>query len=92
MITEKQPVRVELSPIFNKKLAKAQGEIKLAVRRALELFKEDPYHEALRNHPLTERYAGFRSIDITDDWRALYRTESERIVFIELGTHEQLYG
>ena len=56
-----------------------------------ELFRENPHHEALRNHLLTERYAGFRSIDVTEDWRALYRTEHERIIFVELGTHEQLY-
>jgi addiction module RelE/StbE family toxin len=92
MINEKQKERIEFSPIFNKKLAKAPTEIKLAVRQALELFRENPHHEALRNHLLTERYAGFRSIDVTDDWRALYREEKERIMFADLGTHEELYG
>jgi mRNA-degrading endonuclease YafQ of YafQ-DinJ toxin-antitoxin module len=37
-------------------------------------------------------YAGFRSIDVAEDWRALYRREPERIIFVEIGTHEQLYG
>jgi addiction module RelE/StbE family toxin len=92
MINEKQKERIEFSPIFNKKLAKAPTEIKLAVRQALELFRENPHHEALRNHLLTERYAGFRSIDVTEDWRALYREEKERIMFADLGTHEELYG
>ena len=92
MINEKQKERIEFSPIFNKKLAKAPTEIKLAVRQALELFRENPHHEALRNYLLTERYAGFRSIDVTDDWRALYREEKERIMFADLGTHEELYG
>ena len=92
MINEKQKERIEFSPIFNKKLAKASTEIKLAVRQALELFRENPHHEVLRNHLLTERYAGFRSIDVTEDWRALYRTEPERIIFVEIGTHDQLYG
>jgi addiction module RelE/StbE family toxin len=92
MINEKQKERIEFSPIFNKKLAKAPTEIKLAVRQALELFRESPHHEALRNHLLTERYAGFRSIDVTEDWRVLYREEKERIMFADLGTHEELYG
>ena len=92
MINEKQKERIEFSPIFNKKLAKAPTEIKLAVRQALELFRENPHHKALRNHLLTERYAGFRSIDVTEDWRALYREEKERIMFADLGTHEELYG
>jgi addiction module RelE/StbE family toxin len=92
MINEKQKERIEFSLIFNKKLSKAPTEIKLAVRQVLELFRENPHHEALRNHLLTERYAGFRSIDVTDDWRALYREEKERIMFADLGTHEELYG
>jgi mRNA-degrading endonuclease YafQ of YafQ-DinJ toxin-antitoxin module len=41
---------------------------------------------------LIEKYAGVHSIDVTGDWRALYRKESERILFIDLGTHDQLYG
>jgi mRNA-degrading endonuclease YafQ of YafQ-DinJ toxin-antitoxin module len=28
---------------------------------------------------------------VTDDWRALYREEPERITFVELGTHKELY-
>lgn len=79
--------RIEFSPVFNKLLTKAPTEIKLAVREAVELFAEDPNHPALRNHPLSDKYAGFLSIDVTDDWRALYRQESERIIFVDLGTH-----
>jgi addiction module RelE/StbE family toxin len=47
---------------------------------------------ALRNHPLSGKYEGFRSIDVTEDWRALYRKEPERIIFVDIGTHTQLYG
>jgi hypothetical protein len=46
MINEKQKERIEFPPIFNKKLAKAPTEIKLAVRQALELFRENPHYEA----------------------------------------------
>jgi addiction module RelE/StbE family toxin len=66
-------------------------EIKIAFREALDLFAENPTHPALRNHPLTGKYAGFQSIDVAEDWRALYREEPELIKFVALGTHEQLY-
>jgi addiction module RelE/StbE family toxin len=92
MINKNQQERIEFSPIFNKKLAKAPTEIKLALRQVLDLFGENPNHQALRNHLLTDKYAGMRSIDVTGEWRALYRKERERIVFINLGTHDQLYG
>jgi addiction module RelE/StbE family toxin len=88
----KNAPRTEFTPLFNKQRKAAPLEIKQAFRDALDLFDENPIHEALRDHPLTGRYAGLRSIDVTEDWRALYRIEHERIIFVELGTHEQLYG
>jgi addiction module RelE/StbE family toxin len=94
--TKKLPMknepRIEFAPLFNKQRKTAPLEIKQAFRDALDLFAENPNHEALRNHPLTGKYAGFRSINVTDVWRALYRTEPERIIFVEFGTHPQLYG
>lgn len=83
---------VDFTSRFNTQRKKAPLEIKIAFREALELFLEDPHHEFLRNHSLTGKYAGIRSIDITDDWRALYREGNGRVIFIELGTHAQLYG
>ena len=83
--------RVNFTNLFNKQRKAAPLEIKIAFREALELFLEDPNHKLLRNHALTGKYAGVRSIDVTDDWRALYREELERIIFVDLGTHQDLY-
>jgi addiction module RelE/StbE family toxin len=88
----KNKLRIEFTPLFNKQRKAAPLVIKLAFRDALDLFAENPNHPALRNHPLTGKYAGFCSIDVTEDWRALYREEKERIMFADLGTHEELYG
>jgi len=87
----KNEPRIEFTPLFNKQRKAAPLEIKEAFRETLELFIEDSHHPALRNHPLTGKYAGFQSINVTEDWRALYREEPERIMFVALGTHEQLY-
>ncbi len=85
-------MRIEFTSLFNKQREAAPIEVKTAFREALELFIENSTHSALRNHLLIEQYAGIRSIDITEDWRALYRVEGERIIFVQLGTHEELYG
>ncbi len=85
-------MRIEFTSLFNKQREASPLEIKIAFREALELFLENPDHEALRNHTLTKEYAGVQSIDVTEDWRALYRIEQENIIFILLGTHEELYG
>jgi addiction module RelE/StbE family toxin len=88
----KKSQRIEFSPLFTKARKAAPLPIKLAFRDALELFSENPHDPALRNHALTGKYQDFRSIDVTGDWRALYREEPERFVFMDIGTHETLYG
>jgi mRNA-degrading endonuclease YafQ of YafQ-DinJ toxin-antitoxin module len=51
---------------------------------------------ALRNHPLKEQFAGYRSIDVTGDYRAIFREAqagpTRVIIFSYFGTHKQLYG
>jgi len=87
---------IRYTSLFNKQRKAAPLEIKIAFRDTLELFLENSHHPQLRNHPLKEEYAGYNSIDVTDDWRALFRVrESETqtiITFHILGTHEELYG
>lgn len=56
----------------------------------------DPQNPQLNNHFLAREHSGFRSIDITNDYRALYTEKSEGgetvAYFEEIGTHEELYG
>ena len=86
--------RIELSNLFNKHRAAAPLEVKIALREALEMFAENPNTPILSPHPLDrlgKKYFGTWSIDITEDWRAIYRKVGKRIIFIALGTHRQLY-
>jgi addiction module RelE/StbE family toxin len=91
MTDKKQNKLIEFSPVFKKLLARAPTEIKTAFGEAYDLFAENTNHPSLRNHALSGKYAGFRSIDVTEDWRALYREEPDRMKFVALGTHKQLY-
>jgi addiction module RelE/StbE family toxin len=96
MPTKIKTLRIEFSDLFKKRLKTAPRHIIAAFVEAIHLFRENPNHPVLRNHPLTEKYAGYKSIDVTDDWRALFR-ESEScediiIKFHTIGTHEYLYG
>ncbi|MGH7203331.1 MAG: type II toxin-antitoxin system RelE/ParE family toxin [Candidatus Levyibacteriota bacterium] len=87
--------RIEFSNRFNKDRKAASHKVKVALREALDIFYEDPVSKTLRNHSLAQlgkRYHGLWSINVTDDYRAIYRKEGTTIVFIMLRTHEQLYG
>jgi addiction module RelE/StbE family toxin len=94
MMTKRTPPpHIKFADIFNMRLKAAPREIRSAFFDTLQLVIDDPANPFLRDHPLKEKFAGLRSIDVTADWRALYKTEQgDTITFVELGTHDELYG
>ena len=88
-------MKVTYSRKFEKQLKKAPLEILEALRKRRKLFTEDQFHPQLNNHSLTGKFKGYRSINITGDWRAIYsQTENDEeitIIFEMIGTHSQLY-
>ncbi len=88
-------MEIGFSPRFRKQYRKADVRIRHRIDDLLRIFKSNPNDLQLNNHELEREWIGYRSIDVTADWRAIYeeKTEGGEIVayFIELGTHEQLY-
>lgn len=87
---------IDYSRKFDKRLKKVPVAIRRAFRNRLALFLEDPTHAQLRNHVLTGRWKGHRSINVTGDWRAIFSEKQHHdgsitILFVDLGTHSQLY-
>jgi addiction module RelE/StbE family toxin len=77
---------------FDKQYAKLPPKIKTAFEARLDLFVANPFDSALRNHALKGKYLGFRSIDVTGDFRALYKVEDGVVyIFAFIGSHSQLY-
>lgn len=62
--------------VFKKSFDKSKSKLDLFVRRKLTerllMFENNPFHELLLNHALTGEYAGYRSINITGDYRAIF--------------------
>ena len=85
--------RIEFSQRFVKSLKKSPRKVKIAFRSRLEIFLTDKYHPILNNHSLVGKYKNQRSINITGDWRAIFREldDGEVIYFDFIGTHSQLY-
>lgn len=81
---------------FRRQYDKADTKMRVAFIDRLRLFCDNPRHPLLHNHLLTGSYQGYRSINITGDWRAIY-SESRSAIgemtveFRLLGTHSQLY-
>lgn len=84
---------VEFHKQFKKRYELLKPSERVKCDKRLLLFRKDPFHLSLRNHALRGAYAGFRSIDITGDVRAVYEPIGEEYAyFVYLGTHSELYS
>jgi addiction module RelE/StbE family toxin len=76
---------------FQKKLNKYPFLKEQAEERII-LFITDPFHPILNNHPLVGKWEGYRSINITGDFRAIFEfIEDDVAYFVDLDTHSNLY-
>ena len=86
-------MRVLTDKQFNKAYARLPEKVKVKFKQRRNLFLENDYTSLLQNHTLAGKYSGFRSINITGDFRAIYYLiEKDLAVFVNIGTHSQLYG
>jgi len=77
---------------FKKAYLKLPEKIKKSVDGKLVLFSENPFETILSNHPLLGKYKGYRSINITGNYRAVYKElKEDKVIFVKLGTHSELY-
>jgi len=88
-------MNVKLSPGFLKKLKNSNVRIRKSFKAQILLFSKDPDDPQLDNHPLKREWQGYKSIDITADWRAIYKEihiDGKDVgYFVALGTHDELY-
>ncbi|TSC85748.1 MAG: translation repressor RelE [Microgenomates group bacterium Gr01-1014_7] len=88
-------MNVKLDPDLLKKLKKLDIRIRNSFREKILIFQKNPNESLLNNHELRDQYKGLRSIDITNDYRAIYEemTAGEDTIayFSILGTHNELY-
>ena len=58
-----------------------------------KLFVKDQHNPLLANHILSGEWAGFRSINVTGDIRAVFEeVDKNQIEFIDIGSHSKLYS
>jgi len=87
------PLKVKFSKKFSKQYNKAPAKIRKSFDKRLRLFLQDKFDSQLNNHQLIGKLKGHRSINISGDWRAVFRefNAGDLIYFDLLGAHNQLY-
>ena len=76
---------------FKKNLSKLDKKIIKAFKTRFVIFQENEYAPILNNHPLKAEYADCKSINITGDYRLVYKRVDNLYIFMDIGTHSQLY-
>ncbi len=85
-------MNVRLSKSFLKQYKKLRV-LREKIDERLVLFRTKPFDRTLNNHALSGVYKGFRSINITGNYRALYELRDNNIAFfITIDTHSNLYS
>lgn len=88
-------VEVAFSSSFRrtfKKIIKNNKSIEKRFWEKVNLFIQNPYHSQLRTHKLTGRLNELWSFTIEYDCRVLfYFSNAKKVVFIDIGTHEEVY-
>ncbi len=84
---------IRYHPEFKKQYKKLPAKIQRQFVGRLRIFKADPADARLRIHPLKGKYAGYWTMNVSGDFRALfYRDGDDIIIFGLIGTHSELYG
>lgn len=77
---------------FIKAFKKCDKRIQKKFFERRNLFLLNEFHPLLSNHGLSGDFKGSRSINITGDFRVIYVKTDVGILFLDIGTHSQLYG
>ena len=87
----------KLVVIFHSSFKKQYKKLRAGERERCDarllLFAQNSFHPLLDNHPLIGEYAGFWSINIGGDLRAVYEfVDIDTVRFVDVYTHSNLYG
>jgi len=81
--------------IFHKSFYKDYGKLPNKIKDKfwirLGLFKEDRNSKILNNDSVDKAFADCRSINVTGDYRAIFKEDGDVVHFVNVGTHSELY-
>ena len=85
-------MQIELHRGFTKGYVKLPKKIQEKFKERRNLFIENKFHPLLNNHSVEKVFPGCRSINVTGDYRAIFKEISEEtVIFMLIGTHSEFY-
>ena len=79
--------------VFERQYKKLSNELQEKVSERLALLIADERNPLLNDHKLNPPFEGYRSINITGDYRLVYKKLAPDYYYLRaVGTHHQLFG
>ncbi|MDO8552985.1 MAG: type II toxin-antitoxin system YafQ family toxin [bacterium] len=85
-------MEIILHRLFLKRFKKMPKNVRVKFVERKNLFRNTPFHPILNNHSVERAYPGCRSINVTGDYRAIFKQRGDVVVFVNIGTHSELYS
>ena len=76
---------------FYKQYHKLPKKVQQQFDSRLRLYLEDEENPLLKIHNLSGEYRGFQSFNVNADIRVVFMREHEKLYFIAIGSHSELY-
>jgi addiction module RelE/StbE family toxin len=86
--------QIEYTEQFQKRLRQRyshQPKVIERFKKHLTLFSEGVRGEPLNDHPLTGKLRGLRAFSVGGDVRVVYQETNDRYLFLDIGSHNQVY-
>lgn len=78
---------------FEKRYSKLSQKVKESFKKRRDIFIDDPENLILGIHMLHGEYGDYLSFNITGDIRVIYKEiKKDTFVFIDIGSHSELYS
>ena len=84
-------MRIIFKKKFKKSLAKQTSIIQKQFTKKSLLLITNSNHSSLRIHFLKGKLSGLQSFDVTSDIRVQFYIRENEYVFVNIGTHSELY-
>ncbi len=84
-------MQIDFHKYFQKQYKRLPAKIRDKFDERLIIFMNNPFSPELNNHSLSGKYSKCRSINITGDIRAVYEVKDDRVRFLDIDNHNNLY-
>ena len=74
-----------------KSLIRNNRSLQKRITQRVEIFINDKFASILRDHKLKGKKKSFRAFSITGDIRVIYEETVDSFIFLDIGTHSQVY-